>query len=123
MSVVHSDSSPSVELAVLSVNGASARTQPGSSPAALSWPGQSSGVSVELFPQKRRRESALSFAEGRWDIVTFLRQGRAKATGNVVMCAMRSAAARISYRIEFDSTTVPFLMPELEDFSCPVALE
>ena len=123
MSVIHRDSSPSVELAVLFVNGASARTQPGSSPAALSWPGQSSGVSVELFPQKRKRESSLSFAEGRWDIVTFLRQGRAKTNGNVVDVRHEIGGQSISYRIEFDSTTVPFLMPELEDFSCPVTLE
>ncbi|UWQ81746.1 type VI secretion system membrane subunit TssM (plasmid) [Leisingera sp. S132] len=123
MSIVHADSSPSVELAVLSVNGTSVRTQPGSTPAALSWPGQSSGVSVELFPQKRQRQSALSFTDGRWDIVTFLRQGRAKATGNVVDVRHEIGGRSISYRIEFDSTTVPFLMPELADFSCPVTLE
>ena len=29
----------------------------------------------------------------------------------------------ITYRIEFDSTTVPFLMPELADFGCPTTLE
>lgn len=123
MSVIHTDSSPSVELAVLSVNGASVRTQPGSSPAALSWPGQSSGVSVQLFPEKRNRDSTLSFADGRWDIVNFLRRGRAKVTGNVVDVRHEIGGRSINYRIEFDSTTVPFLMPELTNFSCPISLE
>ena len=123
MSVIHTDSSPSVELAVLSLNGASVRTQPGSSPAALSWPGQSAGASVQLFPEKRQRNSTLSFADGRWDIVSFLRRGRAKVTGNVVDVRHEIGGRSINYRIEFDSTTVPFLMPELADFSCPVTLE
>ncbi|OCX58213.1 type VI secretion protein [Thioclava sp. SK-1] len=123
MSVTHVTSSPTVQLSVLSVNGASIRTQPDSSPAALEWPGQSSGVSIELYPQEQGRQSSLSFAQGRWDIVTFLRRGRARVVGNVVDVTHDIGGRSITYRMEFDSTTVPFLMPELSDFSCPVSLE
>jgi type VI secretion system protein ImpL len=123
MSVSHVASSPGVELSMLTINGTSIRTQPNSSPAAMSWPGQSSGVSVELYPQERGRENQLSFSNGRWDIVDFLRSGRARVNGNVVDITHNIGGRSITYRMEFDSTTVPFLMPELSDFSCPVSLE
>ncbi|KIN75143.1 Type VI secretion protein IcmF [Sulfitobacter noctilucae] len=123
MSIAHLTSSPTVELAILSMNGGSIRTQPDSAPAALSWPGQSSGVSVELFPAPDDRQSSISFAEGRWDIVNFLRKGRARVSANFVDVTQDVGGRSITYRIEFDSTTVPFLMPELADFSCPATLE
>ena len=52
-----------------------------------------------------------------------LRRGRAKVTGNVVDVRHEIGGRSINYRIEFDSTTVPFLMPELTNFSCPISLE
>lgn len=123
MSVAHMASSPTVDLAVLSINGTAVRTQPNSAPAAIKWPGASSGVAIELFPQQAGRASALQFSDGRWDIVNFLRKGRARASGNVVDVTHDVGGRSITYRIEFDSTTVPFLMPELSDFSCPTTLE
>lgn len=123
MSVTHVSSSPGVELSMLSINGTGIRTQPESSPAAMAWPGASSGVSVELYPQQQGRSSTLSLADGRWDIVNFLRRGRARVNGNVVDVTHDIGGRSITYRIEFDSTTVPFLMPDLADFSCPTSLE
>jgi len=123
MSVTHLSSSPSVELAILSMNGGSVRTQPDSIPAALSWPGQSSGVALELFPGADDRQSNITFAEGRWDIVNFLRKGRSRVSNNVVDVTQDVGGRTITYRIEFNSTTVPFLMRELADFSCPASLE
>lgn len=123
MAVTHLSSSPTVELAILSVNGGSVRTQPGSTPASLVWPGESSGVSVALFPEEVGRSSTLALAEGRWDIATFLQRGRSRVSGNVVDVTHDIGGRSITYRIEFDSTTVPFLMPELADFSCPGGLE
>lgn len=122
MSVSHTRSN-SVEFAVLDINGAEVRTQPDSSPSGVTWPGQASGVSIELFPQIPGRESVRGFSAGRWDIVNFLRQGRSRASGNVVDVTHEIGGRSITYRIEFDSTTVPFLMPELSDFSCPLSLE
>jgi len=112
-----------VELAVLSVNGKSVRTQPDSSPAALEWPGQSSGVSVELFPQTEGRANVLRISDGRWDIATFLQRGRTRVSGNVVNVTHEIGGRTITYRLEFDSPAVPFLMRELAEFSCPLSLE
>ena len=123
MSVTHTTSSPSVELAVLSLHGQSIQTRADSSPAAATWPGGSSGVSVEMFPQEVGRASSANFSQGRWDIVTFLKNGRTRQQGNVVDVTHDIGGRSITYRIEFDSTTVPFLMPELADFSCPSSLE
>lgn len=123
MSVTHTSSSQSIEFAVLSINGAQVRTQPESAPAGVSWPGQSSGVSVEVFPGIPGRNSSRGFTQGRWDIVNFLRQGRTRVSGNVVDVTHEVGGRTITYRIEFDSTTVPFLMSELSDFSCPASLE
>jgi len=123
MSVAHLSSSPTVDLAVFSINGASIRTQPNSTPARLEWPGAAAGVALELFPAERGRESAINMVDGRWDIVTFLRQARTKVSGNVADVTQDIGGRSITYRIEFDSTTVPFLMPELRDFTCPTSLE
>jgi type VI secretion system protein ImpL len=123
MSVTHLSSSPSVELSVLTINGESIRTQPNSAPAAMNWPGLGSSVTVSLFPAAEGRASEVRFDGGRWDIVTFLRRGRAKVSGNVVDITHEIGGRSITYRIDFNSNTVPFLMRELSDFSCPVSLE
>mgnify|MGYP000374021616 CR=1 FL=1 len=123
MSVAHAASSPTVELAVLQINGAAIRTQPGGAAAALDWPGQSSGVTVELFPSEAGRNSTKQFSDGRWAIVAFMRAGRARVSGNVADVTQQVGGRTITYKMEFDSTTVPFLMPELADFACPTSLE
>ncbi|MBQ2261498.1 MAG: type VI secretion system membrane subunit TssM [Loktanella sp.] len=123
MSVTHVSSSPSVQQSLLSVHGTVVRTMPDSSPAALSWPGPASGMSVQLFPEDDGRASLLTLSDGRWDIVAFLKRGRTRVTGNSAETSFDIGGRTITYRFEFDSTTVPFLMPELSDFSCPASLE
>ena len=123
VAVTHVSSSPSVQLAILTINGSSIRTQPNSTPAAMTWPGQGSGVSLELYPQEEGRQSLLNLTDGRWDFVNFLRRGRARVSGSVADVTEDVGGRSITYRFEFDSTTVPFLMPELSSFSCPVSLD
>ncbi|MCE8433951.1 type VI secretion IcmF C-terminal domain-containing protein, partial [Rhodovulum sulfidophilum] len=123
MAVTHISSSPSVNLAVLAINGSELRTQPGSTPGELSWPGPGSGVSLALFPQQSGRPNGIRFDAGRWDIVTFLRTGRSRVNGTSVEVTQDVGGRSITYRFSFDSTTVPFLMPELSQFSCPVSVE
>ncbi len=123
MSIAHTASSPGVQLAILTINGADIQTQPGGAPAALAWPGLASGVSIELFPAEAGRDNTKSFSDGRWAIVDFLRTGRSQDSGNLVDVTHQVGGRTITYRIEFDSITVPFLMPELNDFSCPTSLE
>lgn len=124
MSVSQTAATASIEFAVLSLHGKTIQTQPDDvTPDAAKWPGTASGVSIEVFPADIGRNSKKSFSQGRWDIVTFLSQGRTSQQGNVVDVTHDIGGRSITYRIEFDSTTVPFLMPELSDFSCPSSLE
>jgi len=108
MSMTHVSSSPTIELVILSINGASIRTPPDA---------------IGLYAAQEGRSSTLNLSDGRWDIVSFLRSGRARVTANVVDIRHEIGGRSITCRIEFDSTTVPFLMPELADFSCPISLE
>jgi type VI secretion system protein ImpL len=123
MFVTHVSSSPGVELVNLSINGALVPTRPGDAPVTLVWPGEGIGASIEVFPAMRGRDSRLDINSGRWDIVEFLRAGRAQRSGNSVTVGYEVGGRAVSYRFDFDSTTVPFLMPELSDFSCPTSLD
>ena len=123
MFVTHVASSPTVELVHLTVNGQAIQTRPGDAPATLDWPGQGIGASIQLFPEQRGRASLLRINSGRWDIVQLLRQGRAQRSGNSVTVTYEIGGRSIQYRFDFDSTTVPFLMPELAQFSCPTSLD
>ena len=123
MFVTHVSSSPGVELVHLSVNGTMIQTRPGDAPATLVWPGEGIGASVEVFPAMRGRESRLEVNSGRWDIVEFLRAGRAQRSGNSVTVGYEVGGRAVNYRFDFDSTTVPFLMPELSEFACPTSLD
>jgi len=80
-------------------------------------------MSIELSPEERGRETVKQFSPGRWAIVDFLRQGRARASGQEVTVTHEVGGRTITYKLEFNSSTVPFLMPELTDFSCPTSLE
>ncbi|WP_281824802.1 type VI secretion system membrane subunit TssM [Jannaschia rubra] len=119
----HVSSSPSVELALLTLNGDGIRTAPGDQPIRLDWPSEGSGVSVELYPQEAGRAGAACYGNGRRAIIDFLRRGRAQVSGNVAEVTHQIGGHTITYRTEADSTTVPCLMPELSDFSCTMSLE
>ncbi|SFJ82182.1 type VI secretion system membrane subunit TssM [Jannaschia pohangensis] len=123
MFFTHVSSSPSVELALINVNGASGRTGPGDQPVKLDWPGEGAGVVIELYPQEPGRASDKKFGDGRWAIIDFLRQGQTRVNGNVAEVTHQIGGRTITYKVEVDSTTVPFLMPELADFQCPTSLE
>lgn len=123
MFISHESSSPSVELAFLQLNGSQIQSRSGDSPAQAIWPGQGAGVTVEMFPAEAGRNSSKVFGDGRWAVVQFLRQGQARASGNAVTVTHEIGGRTITYKIEFEATTVPFLMPELADFSCPTSLE
>lgn len=123
MSIRHLSSSPSVTLATLTLHGQQIVTLPNSTPVPFEWPGNGPGAVVELQLSGLRAESPRDgFSNGRWDIVQFLRRAR-KVSANVVEVTRSFDGVFITYRVEFDSPTVPFLMPELFDFNCPVSLE
>ncbi|MBP0484975.1 type VI secretion system membrane subunit TssM [Sagittula salina] len=123
MSIKHVTSSPGVGLATLTIHGKSIPTQPDSTPAGFSWPGETAGVQIDLIPTRIGDAASFSFSQGRWDIAKWLSDGSPKVQGNVVTVRYTIRGQSITYRIEFDSSTVPFLMRELRDFSCPTSLE
>lgn len=123
MSIKHVTSSPGVGLATLTIHGKSIPTQPDSTPAGFSWPGETAGVQIDLIPTRIGDAASFSFSQGRWDIAKWLADGAPKVQGNVVTVRYTIKGQSITYRIEFDSSTVPFLMRELRDFSCPSSLE
>jgi type VI secretion system protein ImpL len=116
-------SSNKVEMVNLIINGTSVRTLPGEAPTAIDWPGEGIGASIELFPTTPGRESRFKVDDGRWDIVEFLRKGRANPQGSTVTVGYEVGGRAVNFRFDFESTTVPFLMPELSDFSCPTSLD
>lgn len=120
--VSHRASSQGVDVAILTINGNEVKTLPESAPTPIFWPGGSSGVSVQLSPPAAGRPSMLQFQNGRWDIVSFMRAGRARVNGNVADVTYDIGGRSITYRFEFDAPEVPFLMPELFDFDCPTSL-
>lgn len=123
MSIKHVTSSPGVGLATLTIHGKSIPTQPDSTPAGFTWPGETAGVAIELIPTRLGNQASFDFSQGRWDIAKWLADGSPKVQGNVVTVRYTIKGQSITYRIEFDSSTVPFLMRELRDFTCPTSLE
>ena len=123
MSVAPRSASSDVALLVLSINGQTLNMQPGGVAAEYDWPGQSSGVMIELFPSVAGRDSRRQFSDGRWAIVAFMRAGQAQVSGNVADVRHQVGGRTVTFRMEFDSTTVPFLMPELAEFACPTSME
>jgi type VI secretion system protein ImpL len=122
MSVKHLQSSSNVGQALLELHGRVIATQPGGTPAEFSWPGGTSGVSLQLFGRNTQaRFPKNQIAGGSWAISHFLRGGR--RSGNVLDVTKTIGDASITYRFEFDSPTVPFLMQELAKFQCPVSLD
>ena len=123
MSIKHLASSPSVGLATLTIHGKPLLTQPDSTPADFTWPGTASGVAIELVVNEfLNTPPRWEISRGRWDIATFLQGGRARGA-NVLDVTRTVQGASITYRFEFDSPTIPFLMDELREFNCPASLE
>ena len=80
-------------------------------------------VSLQLVPALSGRSNQLDFSGGRWSIVNFLRDANTSVDGNVASVTHDVGGRTVSFSFEFDSTTVPFLMPELQGFSCPTSLD
>ena len=122
---MHLGSGQNVRGSIVEVNGERVELQSGGSGKALNWPGTGIGVAVQFDPIDARRESTARFNDrGRWSIVDFLRSRNAttQVEGNVATVVFRLGGRSVTWRLEFDSTTVPFLMPELERFECPMRL-
>lgn len=113
---------PNGIVAFVTVHGTSMRMSPGDAPESFAWPGDSFGWDVRVV-HGTGQEAFDRVSQGRWDIGKVIMDGRNKVNGNVVDTTRTFDGVSITYRIEFDSRTVPFLMRELRDFKCPNAMD
>ncbi|WP_226554198.1 type VI secretion system membrane subunit TssM [Celeribacter naphthalenivorans] len=117
-------SSETVESVAMSFGGRQAQLFPNSSGITMSWPDDVTEVVFQLLPKaKRGAANGLRFADGRWALAEFINAGVARPSGSRVDVTHNVGGRPVTFRLEFDSVTVPFLMKELRDFSCPTTLE
>ncbi|WP_417273654.1 type VI secretion system membrane subunit TssM [Celeribacter halophilus] len=117
-------SSETVESVAMSFGARRAQLFPNSSGLSLTWPDDVTEVVFQLLPKaKRGAANGLRFADGRWALAEFIKAGVARPSGSRVDVTHNVGGRPVSFRLEFDSITVPFLMKELRDFSCPTTLE
>ena len=76
-----------------------------------------------LLPQAAGGQNGLRFSGGRWALAEFITRGRNKRSGNRVDVTHQVGGRAVTYRLEFDSIAVPFMMRELSEFSCPKTIE
>ena len=124
MSVAFVESSPGITFAQFEFHGRNLGTaSEGDAPRSFTWPGEAPGIKVTLFGNTGNLGER-TFGGGRWAILDLLRRANVSRSGpNVVDATIRINGAFITLRISAESDTVPFIMPELADFSCPTSLE
>ncbi len=123
MFVSHVDSHSSIREAVLAVNGTVVTSRAGDPPQPLAWPGQGTAVTLQFLP-RQNRDSNRTFSDGRWAIVDFFRSAQSIAQDqNIVRVTHQIGGRTITYRVEAESTTMPFTMRELGAFECPASLD
>ncbi len=87
------------------------------------WPGSSTSVTLQLLGEANGRASELEYDGGRWAIVDFLRDATTSVDGNIARVTHSVGGRTVTFRFDFESNTVPFLMPELQGFTCPTSLD
>lgn len=115
--------SPTVESAELTFSGRVVQLFPNSSGSSFSWPEETVDISVALLPRSEAADNNLRFGGGRWAISQFITQGLQRKKGTRVDVTHQIGGRSVTFRLEFDSIAVPFLMRELSEFSCPTSIE
>lgn len=116
-------SSDTVESVAISFGARKVQLFPNSSGVGLAWPDDISEIIIQLLPQSEEGGNGRRFAGGRWALSEFINAGVVRSSGSRADVTLQMGGRSVSFRLEFDSITVPFLMRELRDFSCPVNLE
>lgn len=123
MFVTYESSAPQGIAPFLNIHGVDVPPRFDRQAAPVDWPGTGTGVSLQLTPAVQGRANRLDFSGGRWSIINFLRDATANVDGNIARITHGIGGRTVTFTFEFDSTTVPFLMPELQGFSCPTSLD
>lgn len=116
-------SSDTVESVAISFGARKVQLFPNSSSVGLTWPDDVSEILIQLLPQSDRGPNGQRYAGGRWALSEFINAGVVRNSGSRADVTLQIGGRSVSFRLEFDSITVPFLMRELRDFSCPINLE
>ncbi|MEM9435612.1 MAG: type VI secretion system membrane subunit TssM [Pseudomonadota bacterium] len=122
-SITQVAASDGVEGSTVSLGERAIQLLPNSSGQQVIWPDQTADISVTLLPRRNGVENTLRFGGGRWAVVDFIRQGRARISGTRADVTHQVGGRAVTLRMEFDSIAIPFLMRELTEFSCPTSLE
>lgn len=118
----HEASHPTIEQAHLEINGQNTISAPGDPPKTVTWPGAGASTTLQVFPTLDR-QSSREFRGGQWTIVQFMRSAAStQRTGNTLRSTFNVGGRSITYDISFNTTSNPFTMPELSEFSCPQSL-
>lgn len=96
---------------------------PTSTAVTVSWPGETAEIFLTLLPHKVGVSSSVRFDGGDWAMADFIDVGGGHDTGSQVDISHLVGARAGRYRLQFDSVSVPFLMPELREFQCPQSVE
>ncbi|MEL6883123.1 MAG: type VI secretion system membrane subunit TssM [Pseudomonadota bacterium] len=122
-SISQAASSPTVESSSVNMSGREVQLFPNSSGASFTWPDDTADILVTLLPRSETGENSLRFGGGRWAISDFISRGRNKSSGTQASVTHQVGGRSVTFRLEFDSIAIPFLMRELSDFSCPTTIE
>jgi type VI secretion system protein ImpL len=123
ITISHEASHPTIEQAHLEINGVNTITAAGDPPKTVTWPGAGASTTLQVFPTLDRN-STKEFRGGQWTIVQFLRGAAStQRTGNTLRTTFNVGGRSISYDISFNTSSNPFTMPELSEFSCPQSLD
>ncbi|PJI84227.1 type VI secretion system protein ImpL [Yoonia maricola] len=122
-SIAQSGNSPTVEGTILNFSGRTAQLFPNATGATFTWPEDTADMSVTFLPRISETRTGLRFGSGRWALMDFITSGRTRSDGTRLNVTHQLDGRSVTFRMEFDSIAVPFLMPELSDFACPTLIE
>jgi type VI secretion system protein ImpL len=115
--------SATVEGSLISFGERQVQLLPNSTAVNVTWPDEISDIVVTVLPQSSQGSNSIRFSGGRWSILHLIQKGRGRAKGTRVDVSHSIGGRSVTFRLEFDSITVPFLMKELKHFKCPTSLE
>ncbi len=112
------------DIALLNVNGQVVQSlQTGGLPVAMQWPGSMAGgtVSITLSPDIPGRASAV-VTEGPWAFMRLLEYGSVSQTADGMRARFVVGGRDVAYTMTVGSTSNPFFLAALSQFSCPAGL-
>ncbi|QUJ78120.1 type VI secretion system membrane subunit TssM [Sulfitobacter albidus] len=115
--------SQAVESSEVTFSGRTVQLFPNSSGSSFSWPDETADIAIALLPRAEAGEDSLRFGGGRWALSDFITRGRIRKNGTRADVTHQVGGRSVTFRLEFDSIEIPFLMRELSEFSCPKTIE